>query len=707
MPEPAPDSAATAMTLTTPVHSLPWITRRQAEGLASLGLTNLGRLIAHLPMRHEHIQAETAIADLVVGEIISTRGEITATRIFRKGPKSRFVAALVDSTGRVDLVFFNQAYMADKLKPGLKVRVFGKLDQYQQTLQIVNPRIEKLDETAPPEPRDARLRPVYPAGGEVTSATIERAIARSLDAALPLIEDHLSPDFRAARAFPELRECYRMQHATALAEDLSDSRRRLAYDELFMLQLGVFLKRHHLRSALQAPVLAYSPAIDRAIRERLHFELTPHQNEVIAEIVRDVTQSRPANRLIQGDVGSGKTVVALYAMLLAVAGGHQAALMAPTEILAEQHLASISRVLDGSRVRLALLTGSLTKSQRDGVIESIKAGQVDIVVGTHALLTEGVEFKTLAVAVIDEQHRFGVQQRATLRARGSDATSTPHVLVMTATPIPRTLAITLFGDLDVSTIGGLPPGRRAVTTTLLGMERRDVAYAHAAERIARGEQCYIVAPAVQPESAAGGVAIRSVPAIVEDLKASPLSHARIGIMHAQLAREEREETMRLFRAGEIDVLVATTVIEVGVDVPNATVIIIEQADRFGLAQLHQLRGRVGRSDKPSECFLIANPVTPVGIQRLRVMETTSDGFRLAEEDLNIRGPGEVFGSRQSGLAPFKVADLVADRELLAMARKDAASLIRESPMLDKPGQELLRRRLLKAHGEDLGLGDVG
>ncbi|MFZ4573928.1 MAG: DEAD/DEAH box helicase, partial [Phycisphaerales bacterium] len=372
MPESAP------ITLSTPLSQVEGITRRQAEALAGMGLTNIGRLIAHLPMRHEKIEAEVAIADLVVGQMIATRGEIAATRVFRKGPKSRFVAALLDSTGRIDLVFFNQAYMADKLKPGLKVRVVGKLDRYQQTLQIVNPKVEKLDEESPAPATDARLRPVYPAVAEISTATIEKVMQKVVPLGVPLIEDHFSEEYRTAREFPVLADCYRMQHLPQSAEELSTSRRRLAYDELFMLQLGVHLKRFHLRSALKSPAMAHSDDIDRAIRSRMKFAMTPFQDEVIAEIVRDLTQARPANRLIQGDVGAGKTVVALYAMLLAVASGHQAALMAPTELLAEQHLASISRMLDGSRVRVALLTGSLTRSARDGLLARLASGEIDL-----------------------------------------------------------------------------------------------------------------------------------------------------------------------------------------------------------------------------------------------------------------------------------------------------------------------------------------
>jgi ATP-dependent DNA helicase RecG len=694
-------------TLMTPLAKVQGFTKRQIEALATLGLTNVGRLIAHLPMRHEQIEAECAIADLQVGTIVATRGEIAAARLFRKGAKSRFVAALTDSTGRIDLVFFNQGYMAEKLRPGLNIRVVGKLDEYQRSLQMVNPKIEVLTETHEKPATEARLRPVYPASAEVSSNMIEKHVRKVLELGLPLIEDHFDEAYRARRNFPTLADSYRMQHDPKTAEEISASRRRLAFDELFMLQLGVALRRRHLRSALTAPALTHTTEIDSKIRARMKFPFTPYQEEVIGEIIKDLTTSRPANRLIQGDVGAGKTVVALYAMLMAVAGGHQATLMAPTEILAEQHFASMSEALSGSRVRICLLTGSLSKSERESLTGKIAQGEIDVVIGTHALLTESVAFKSLAVAVIDEQHRFGVQQRATLRARASDTTSTPHVLVMTATPIPRTLAITLFGDLDISTIRGLPPGRTPIVTHALSFQRRAEAYADAAARVERGERVYVVVPAVHQEPSDGDVQLRSIPAAIEDLRHGPLAHARVGILHAQLDRDAREEAMRKFRAGELDVLVATTVIEVGVDVPEATCMIIEQADRFGLAQLHQLRGRVGRSHRASVCYLVADPVTPEGIQRLRVMETTSDGFRLAEEDLNIRGPGEVFGSRQSGIAPFKVADLVADRELLAMARRDAAAWIEQSPTLSGPDEQVLRRRLLKAHGEDLGLGDVG
>lgn len=688
--------------------SLKGVTARQAEVLTAMGLRTLGHLIAHLPLRHEKHEAEAAITDLTPGHIISTRGEITATRLTRKGPKSRFQAVLLDSTGRIDLVWFNQPYLHGKIQPGLKVRIHGELTTFGGALQVANPKWEAIASSEDPAPIDERIRPVYPASETLPTAQIEKIIAAHLPTALPLILDHLPDSFRIARNMPSLADAYRMQHAPESFDETNAARRRLAYDELLFLQLGVGMKRAHLRLHLKAPKLRHTPAIDRHIRERLGFTLTPHQDEVIAEIVKDLSSTRPTNRLIQGDVGSGKTVVALYAMLLAVADGHQAAIMAPTEILAEQHFASISRILKGSRVRTALLTGNVTGKERESLLTRLLAGEIDILIGTHAVLTDHVRFKSLAVAIIDEQHRFGVEQRASLRAKASDESSTPHALVMTATPIPRTIAITLFGDLDSSSIRGLPPGRAPIITRFHAFANRSFVYKELDERLAQGDQAYIVVPAIEPgEVDASGTPIRDVATVLADLERNHLRGRRLAALHGKLHRDTRDAVMEKFRAGQIDALVATTVIEVGVDVPNATAMIVEQADRFGLAQLHQLRGRVGRGSKPSICELIADPMTEEARQRLRIMETVSDGFQLAEHDLDLRGPGELFGARQSGVAPLKVADLVADRELLAMARRDAIQWIEQSPTLSKPEEALLKRRLLKAHGGDLGLADVG
>ncbi|MCC6677708.1 MAG: ATP-dependent DNA helicase RecG [Phycisphaerales bacterium] len=713
-------TAAPGLTLTTPLAEVPGIQPKQASLLATLGLTNLGRLIAHLPHRHERHEAESPIKDLVPNQIVSARGEVTASRWVPRGRRPRLEAVLLDGTGRLDLVWFNMPYMRERIRPGVRIRVQGQGKRMLGGLRMVNPHTEILHEDrGDPGMREERLRPVYPASERVPSSLIERAIASALPHALPLIEDHLPDAFRAARNFPALSDAYRMQHRPGTEDEVAASRRRLAYDELLLLQLGVHLKRAHLRSFLKAPALRWSEKIDEHIRARLPFTLTPAQAEVVREIVADLSKATPTNRLIQGDVGAGKTVVAAYAMLLAVADRQQAALMAPTEILAEQHFASLSDMLKGSGVRHAILTGATPKAEREATLAGVASGTIDLLIGTHALLTESVKFDSLAVAVIDEQHRFGVHQRATLRTKGGEETITPHVLVMTATPIPRTLAITLFGDLDISTIRGLPPGRRPVKTRVVAPDKRGEVYSWLRQRLDQGDQAFIVAPAIDsPESFEGEEItggdqpgapgpLANVHALKKELEADPLKDKHLAVLHGRLKPQTRDTIMARFRAGQIDALIATSVIEVGIDIPNATTMVVENADRFGLAQLHQLRGRVGRGVKPSACILVAEPQTPEATQRMRVMAEVGDGFALAEKDMEIRGPGELFGTRQSGLPPFKVADLARDLELLAMARRDAAEWIAGSPTLHKPEETLIRRRLMKTYGESLGLVDVG
>lgn len=710
---------AGAIALTTPVREIPRLGRDLIAGLEALELSNVGKLVAHLPMRHEREEAETTIDQLAHDQIVSARGTVTATRVVMRRPRPRFEAVLMDHTGRLDLLWFNATYLREKVHPGSRLRVQGKLRRVGKKIQLVNPSFTILEADGEELPaRDARIRPVYPAGEGLVSRQIERAIADVLPAALALIEDHLTDAYRRERGVPTLADAYRMQHSPESMEEVGASRRRLAFDELLLLQLGVHLKRAHLRKSLRSPALRWSEQIDRHIRERFPFLLTESQDQVIRDLIRDLTTGTPTNRLIQGDVGSGKTVVALYAMLMAVASDHQATLMAPTEILAEQHFASISAMLRGSRVRAELLTGSVESDQRASILARAASGDVDILIGTHALLTESVRFASLAVAIIDEQHRFGVHQRATLRAKATGAgdaaglpdNQTPHVFVMTATPIPRTLAITLFGDLDISVITGMPPGREPVATRVVGPEQRDEVYRHVRERLEGGEQAYIVVPAIDP-SADGDVQdgkLEDVRTCLRRLESGPLAGKRLAALHGRLKRQTRESIMERFRAGRIDAIVATTVIEVGVDVPNATMMIVENADRFGLAQLHQLRGRVGRGKRRSLCVLIAGAgVTEEARRRLTVMESTRDGFVLAEKDLELRGPGEMFGTRQSGMAPLKVADLSRDLDLLKLARRDAAAWIAESPALARPEEALLLRRLLKLHGPWLGLGDVG
>jgi len=705
MPEALPK-----ITLTTLVENLPGVKPRDAAALRSMGLKCVAHLINHIPHRHEFESAEAPVEELSAEQTISTRGEVTACRVVTRG-KPRFEAVLLDHTGRLDLVWFNQPFLAQSIHPGVRLKVQGKAKRRMSGLQLVNPRHEIIHDDRPePAAAEDRFRPVYPATEDLPTQRIERIIGSVLDPGLALIDDHLPETFRKERSLPSLAEAYRMLHAPASEGEAKAARRRLAYDELLLLQLGVHLRRAHLRRKHHAPALKWTTQIDRHIRARIPFTLTPAQETVIAEVAADLTRATPANRLIQGDVGAGKTVIALYAMLIAVANKRQAALMAPTEILAEQHFASVSRLLAGSEVRVELLTGSLAPEDRAAALRRIEKGDAHIVIGTHALLSDIVGFHDLAVAVIDEQHRFGVHQRALLREKASDPAAVPHTLVMTATPIPRTLSLTIFGDLDVSTLIGLPPGRKPVKTRLVTPAQRADVYDFVRQRLEKGQQAFVVVPAVgadaDDEGEGGSRRLADVHSTLKELGEGPLAGKRVAAVHGQLKRLTRESIMERFRAGSIDALVATTVIEVGVDVPNATLMVIENADRFGLAQLHQLRGRVGRGALGGVCVLIADPKTQDAKTRLSSVVSTTDGFKLAETDFALRGPGDVFGGRQSGLAPFRVAELPKDTDLLLMARRDAAAWIERSPELSSPDESRVRSRLLKAHGKGLGLGDI-
>ncbi len=701
-------------TLTTPVEVLPFVSEVWAAALRRLEIRCLAHLVAHLPMRHQFEEAESSISEIMVGRLVTVRGEITDTRVVRTG-RERFEAVMLDDTGRIDLVWFNMAFLQDRIHPGMRLRVQGRASRRGPKLQLVNPKWEAIPDAAEgPAAREARVRPIYPATEDMPSWAIEKVIRATLDRALPLIEDHLPESFRKERALPTLAEAYRLIHAPQVKEDVQDARRRLVYDELLMLQLGVHMKRAYVRRTMHAPPLKWNAAIDGHIRARIPFTLTQGQEQVISEIAHDLQNPTPANRLIQGDVGSGKTVVALYAMLMAVASRHQAAIMAPTELLAEQHHDSVSHILRGSNVRIALLTGSVTGIDRERLLTGIASGTVDLVIGTHALLTENVSFHSLAVAVIDEQHRFGVHQRARLREKAADDQSIPHTLVMTATPIPRTLALTIFGDLDVSILRGLPPGRTAIATRIMAVERADEVYAYVRKRLDQGEQAYIVAPTIGedegllPVQVSSEQGTRDVQTMLKALREGPFKGKNVEAIHGRLGRDTRERVMERFRSGAVDALVATTIIEVGVDVPNATIMVIEQAERFGLAQLHQLRGRVGRGTKSSLCVLIAGPTpTKDAETRLAALADSTDGFVLAEKDLELRGPGDFIGIRQAGVAPFKVAEFPKDMDLLLLARRDASLWIERSPLLSSDEERLLRSRLMKSHGESLGLVDVG
>ena len=696
--------------LAQPLRAAAGLTDARARAFSSLGVATVGDLLRHFPFRVEQEAGEDSIAAHVAmleakpsaerTAHIAVRGTLAAVRpSFGKRP--RLEATLDDGTGTARLVFFNMPWLRGKLHPGRQGIVEGKAKLERSYLEFVNAKWTEVVEERAPAARSERMRPVYPSTEALPSRTIEDTVAKVLAPACAAIPETLLPAYLAERGLVGLGDAYRAMHAPADEADFSRGRTRLAYEELLTLQLAVALKRR-MRAAQGAPELPMGAALEREILARFPFAFTPDQLSTFREIAKDLADSRPMNRLLQGDVGAGKTAVALASMLVAVTNRHQAALMAPTELLAEQHFASISRFLEGTSVRVALLTGSLSASERARVRDLIEMGEVDIAIGTHALLTGDVRFNALALAVVDEQHRFGVAQRAELRGK-APAGQTPHMLVMTATPIPRTLSLTVYGDLDVSTIRHRPKDRSPVHTRVLPESRASDAYAFVRERVDRGEQAFIVVPAVE-ESDLG---LKDVAGHLATLERGPLAGKRLAGMHGRMKADERDAIMDRFRAGGVDALVATVVIEVGVDVPNATVMVIEHADRFGLAQLHQLRGRVGRGPKGGVCVLVADPITDDGRARLEAIKSTDDGFKISELDLAIRGPGELFGARQSGLPPFKVADLARDLGLLERARRDATDWIARSPLLAADDERLIRRKVLSTYGEALGLGDVG
>ena len=745
-PEATPDPAE--LKPGSPVSAIPGVSKNRATLLRKLDIHTVSDLLRHEPLRYQFEAAETKVADLTVDAIGQARGRLEAVRWVGspyggrgRGPKGRFEATLVDDTDTLRLTWFNAGYLRDKLHAGDHVRVKGKVTLYNNYAQMANPDWERLPppeappegepgeadeasddppDSAPSPEADERHRPIYPATRGLPSATIERLIQQVLPVALPQLQDPLPAELLTHHNMPGIAEAIRMLHRPEDEDEPKTARRRLAYNELLLLQLGVAVRRAFVEHRLAAPALRHDDALDRHINDRLPFTLTAAQRRVVGEIAGDLTKAWPMNRLLQGDVGSGKTAVAVYAMLLAVANRKQAALLAPTELLARQHLLSLEQMLEGSSVRMALLTGSMKAAERKAVLQKAVDGELDIVVGTHALLSEAEKLPQLALAVIDEQHRFGVRQRAAMRVTLGDPRQkheapqdgrsvVPHQLVMTATPIPRTLSLTLLGDLDVSTIDELPPGRTPVTTRVVGPEQRDTVYDYVKGRLAKGEQAYVVVPAIEANEGGNGGELKSVTEHVEHLRERFGRELVVEAVHGRMDAGALAAVMGRFRRGEVAALVATTVIEVGVDVPAATVMVVEHAERFGLAQLHQLRGRVGRGrtgGKPL-CVLIAEPTTDDASARMAAIRDTRDGFQIAEQDLAIRGMGELLGTRQSGAPPLKTARLPDDTDLLQLARRDAKRIVADDPALAKDKWTRLRKLLTREYGEALGLVDVG
>jgi len=690
----------TRMRLDTPVQFVRGVGPGRAAEFVKLGVATVGDLLEHYPFRYETMPQSKPIGSLELGETATVVGELRRVHGNRPFTKQSLTADLVDGTGSCRVRWFNSPYLTDRLHYGSVVRITGKVDEWRERAAFTNPQLIVFDDDEDPFADDNdRFVPIYPATGQLSSRHIARVVSQVLDEAVADVVEPLPQELLERRSLaPRAKAVLGMHRPTSL-DDARHARRRLAYEEFLISQLAVQIMRARASVARQAVRIRIDSRVDERIRQRFPFTLTPGQDEAVAEIIADLAQDRPMNRMLQADVGAGKTAVALFAALAVIANRHQVALLAPTEVLAEQHRAKFARYLEGSRVRTAFLSGATRKPERAALVARLASGDIDLVVGTHALLEPDVRFRNLALAIIDEQHKFGVAQRAALRTKGQ----APHALILTATPIPRTLMMTAFGDLDVSTIRGGPPGRQTIETRLVGPNKRGQAWSFVRQCLAGGAQAYVVYPLVEESEQ---LPLRAAGIEVERLRESELAGFEVDLLHGRMKPAEKQAAMARFRAGDTSVLVATSVIEVGVDVPNATVMVIEHAERFGLAQLHQLRGRVGRGPKKSYCLLLSDTEAEESIRRLRILVDTQDGFRLAEEDLRLRGPGELMGTRQHGVPVFKVADLMADIELLEMARDDAATVLRSDRNLRARSHLGLRQTVIERYGATMGFMDV-
>lgn len=690
-----------------PLQYLKGVGPRRAELLGRLGLFTLQDLLYYLPRDYQDRSQLTPIKDVKFGSTATIKGKVLDIGLKATRGRKTILEVLVDDhTGTIAATWFNQPFLKERFQKGQEVLLHGKIASYKY-LQIVNPEFE-FSEEGEQSLSVGRIVPIYPLTEGIGQGYLRRLINRAVEECVTHVEEVVPVSLHKLRHLVPIHEAIKEAHFPTSMEAMRKARKRLVYEELFLFQLAMALRRSRIRLE-EGFAFRVGPNVDAHIQRLFPFKLTGAQDRVIEDVRRDMESPRPMNRLLQGDVGSGKTVVALYAMLAAVANGFQAALMAPTEILAEQHYRTLQRYLAkarpvppgyGPRVRVSLLIGGSPKRKEN--LESLATGGVDIAVGTHALISRDIRFKKLGLVVVDEQHKFGVLQRAELRLKGHR----PDVLVMTATPIPRSLSMTLFGDLDVSIIDEMPPGRVAVKTLWVPRGRGGAtlppqAYEFLRCRLREGRQAFVVYPLIEESEK---LDLRSARDGARRFQAC-FPEFKVELLHGRMSSAEKERIMLDFREKRIDILVSTIVIEVGIDVPNATVMVIENAERFGLAQLHQLRGRIGRGAEQSYCLLLAEPASPEARKRLEVFTSTNDGFKIAEEDLRLRGPGEILGTRQHGLPDLRIADLVRDLPLLMQAREDAFRLVETDPSLK--GYSLLRNRVQERFSSRLRLASIG
>jgi ATP-dependent DNA helicase RecG len=684
--------------LQMPLQYLKGVGPRKAADLKKAGLHTVEDLLFRFPLRYEDRSRLQRIAALKPGQTVAISGEVlSATLQPTRRPGFRLFTALVqDDSGQIKAVWPNQAFLKDVIRAHAHIVLYGKVEYWgSRGLQITDPEFELIKEI--PEDDDlttihtGRIVPVYERTGSVTTNMQRRVVWQALEQLEAKLFDPVPEDIRKREAWPSRRDALVQSHfppadtsVNALNAFTTAAQRRLIFEDFFVFQTGLALRRLHNAQIRKRLVSTVDDRVRATARRILPFKLTDGQRRALAEIVADMQKEWPMQRLLQGDVGAGKTIVALLAAIVAMENGYQAAFMAPTEILAEQHVATISRWLSQTRFRVALVSGRTTAAERRTLLPAIERGDVQLVVGTHALVQEQVKFHALALAIIDEQHRFGVLQRGTLGSKGLH----PDVLVMTATPIPRTLALTECGDMEVSVIRGLPPGRRPVRTLVKPDSRRDDVYALVRDQLKEGRQAYVIYPLVEESEK---VDLKAATEMAEHLSKSVFPEFKVALLHGRMKGDDKERVMRAFGAGELHMLVSTTVVEVGVDVPNATVMIVEHAERFGLSQLHQLRGRVGRGGHESYCVLLYQaPWSDDARERLKAMSETNDGFVIAERDLKLRGPGDFFGTRQSGIPQLRAGDLTRDVDLLELAYTEARARVDNGTLTEAERQYVQR-----------------
>lgn len=713
--------ASLARLATVGVGQIKGLGGKRASNMKEAGVVSVADFLHHVPRRYIDRSRKEPIARVPIGSEVTIIGSVRSVSHRRPRRNLQIIEAVIeDDSARIKAVWFNQGYLVRMLENANEVALSGVVESFRGSLQMKTPAVDVLSSDTEGL-TVGRVVPVHPAIGGVSPGHVRRAMHNALKRSRP-IDDSLPTELKAANGLMERDKAFGSIHFPDSLEEVEPARKRLVYDELFRLELALAMqKRHQMDTAIGIEHRPTGELVDRFLGG-LPYDLTRAQTRVLGEIEDDLRQRHPMHRLLQGEVGSGKTVVAVATLLRGIEGGWQGAIMAPTEVLAEQHYLGVRSLLadaglspalgeshlgmdslftenrNGPAVHVALLTGSTATTNynadigRTELVDDILSGQVDLVVGTHALIQEGVDFARLGVAVVDEQHRFGVAQRVRLKEKAE--TAEPDLLIMTATPIPRTLSMTMYGDLEVSIIDEMPPGRTPVKTKLISKVEEMTAWKVIESEVAKGRQAFVVCPLVDDSPK---VEAASATAEHERL-AALMSGLRVGLIHGQMRSVDKEEVMAAFRAGEIDVLVATTVIEVGIDVPNATVMVIEDAHRFGLSQLHQLRGRVGRGEHAGQCLLLADPTTDEGEERLRAMVGTTDGFRLAEEDLRIRGQGTVFGTRQSGVKDLKLANIMSDFDVLVAARRDAFAIVESDPAL--AGYPELREEVAAMLGDE-------